>query len=147
MESEEESVAVERIRIRVDVDVQRARRAARRLATDLGLDRNGAEMVVLAVSELGTNLIRYARGGEITLSTMQDERGARVLVESRDDGPGIADVDQAMANGSSTGGGLGGGLGAVRRLMDEFAIVSDASGTRVRACKWVRKSERGCGHT
>ena len=64
--------------------------------------------------------------------------GARgIRITSRDHGPGISDVEAAMRDGFTTGGGLGSGLPAARRLMDEFELVTGADGTTITACKWV----------
>ncbi len=119
------------------VDVERARREARTLATTLRFSVADAEHVVLAVSELATNLVRYAQGGEIVLSSVDGPRGIGIQVESRDLGPGIANVGQALEDGFSTGGGLGSGLPATQRSMDEFAIATDSNGTRIVARKWA----------
>ena len=121
------------------VDAGTARRAARQMAVRQGLGVEDAEAVTLAASELATNLAKYARGGELTITPLWDEGSGRrgVRLESRDRGPGIVDTDRAMRDGYSTGGGLGGGLGGVRRLMDEFTIVSEAGGTYVVAVKWA----------
>jgi len=96
-----------------------------------------AEELALAVTELGTNLLRYARDGELVLSVVQGPSGEGVRVESHDAGPGIRDLELAMQDGFSTGGGLGSGLPGVRRLMDEFELSSTASGTEVVATKWA----------
>jgi len=62
-------------------------------------------------------------------------RGIRL--EFADEGPGIADLDRAMQDGFSTGGGLGLGLGGARRLAEEFHIDSSpGQGTRVRIARW-----------
>ena len=119
-------------------DVERARRAARALAMRQGFAAADAERFVLAVSELATNLVRYARQGELVLSAVQGARGAGVEVLSRDSGPGIAELARAQEDGYTTGGGLGGGLPGVRRLMDEFEISSAPSGTRILARLWLR---------
>jgi serine/threonine-protein kinase RsbT len=61
------------------------------------------------------------------------------VVVARDDGPGIADVEQAMRDGFSTGKSLGLGLPGAKRLMDEFEIVSTVGhGTTVTMRKWKR---------
>ena len=127
-----------RVPVRATRDVERARREARTLATGQGFTAADTERVVLAVSELATNLARYARQGEVLLSVIAGPRGAGVEVESRDTGPGIADLSQALEDGYTTGGELGGGLSGVRRLMDDFEITSAPSGTRVLARKWLR---------
>jgi serine/threonine-protein kinase RsbT len=64
--------------------------------------------------------------------------GIRVI--ARDRGPGIADVDRAVRLGYSTSGEPGLGLRGVRRIMDEFDIVSEpGNGTTVTVVKWMRR--------
>src|SRR3954469_9242530 len=125
-----------RLTVSSRVDAERACRSARALARELGFTAADAECLSLAVSELAPNLVRHADGGELRLAIVEGARGRGVEVESRDAGPGIADVDLALEDGYSTTGGLGSGLPAARRLMDEFAIASDDRGTRVVARKW-----------
>ena len=121
-------------------DARRARRAAARLAEDVGLRRFAVEGAALATMELATNLVRYAEKGRIKLSLVESGGGLGLQVEARDSGPGILDVDRALQDGFSSGGGLGGGLPAVRRLMDEFEITSSTAGTTVVARKWATPS-------
>jgi serine/threonine-protein kinase RsbT len=118
-------------------DVEEARRFARAIALGMGFPHADAESVVLAVSELGMNLLRYAEDGSIAVRRLHVDGRVGVEVESIDAGPGIPDIEQAMADGYSTGGGLGLGLSGVRRLMDEFSIESCTSGTRIQAYKWL----------
>ena len=124
-------------------DVPRARRAARALAAAQGFGAADAESVSLAATELATNLVRYARGGSLTLTPVAGPAGAGVQIESRDAGPGIADLASALQDGFSTGGGLGSGLPGLRRLMDEFAVESGAAGTTIVARKWPGPVHRG----
>jgi serine/threonine-protein kinase RsbT len=54
-----------------------------------------------------------------------------------DEGPGIADVSQAMRDGYTTGSGLGLGLGGAKRLSGDFNIESTpGKGTRVAITRW-----------
>ena len=77
------------------------------------------------------------RFGDILLDTVNGAARLGMQVVARDEGPGIADVQQALRDGFSTSGGLGLGLPGVRRLVDEFQIVSDGtSGTTVTIRKW-----------
>src|SRR5262245_56247874 len=124
------------IRVCTRADAERAHRAARTLASAVGLNVAEAEAVILATMELASNLVRYGTGGEMNFVAVDGPRGAGVQVESRDTGPGIDDVARALTDGFSTSGGLGGGLPAVRRLMDEFEIASDSHGTHVLVRKW-----------
>lgn len=119
--------------VTTQTDVERARREVRALARSLGFAAPVAESVTLAVVELATNLVRYAQRGELLVTPVENG----LQIESTDFGPGIADVDRAMEDGFSTGGGLGAGLGAVRRLMDEITIVTGPEGTRIVARKWL----------
>jgi serine/threonine-protein kinase RsbT len=126
------------LRIAAQIDVERARRAARLMATQLAFTREDIELVSLAVSELATNLVRYAVDGQIDLLGVEGTRGPGIQIESHDRGPGIQDVAAALRDGFSTGGGLGGGLPGVQRMMDEFELTSDLSGTTVICRKWLR---------
>lgn len=119
-------------------DVEEARRRTRAAALGIGFTPPDAEAVVLAASELATNLARYAQGGRISVERTVSESGVGVRLESLDDGPGIDDIARAMTDGFSTGDGLGVGLASVRRLMDEFEIASSPAGTRITARKWQR---------
>src|SRR5213594_3182348 len=94
-------------------------------------------LIATAISELSRNIVLYAKRGEIVVAAVENGSRRGVVVVARDDGPGISDVRRATAGGYSTSGGLGLGLAGVRRLMDEFDIVSDAGiGTTVTAKKW-----------
>ncbi len=121
-----------------EADVERIRREARVLATQVGFDRHDAEAILLAVSELATNLVRHTPGGELVVSVVSEANGVGILIQSSDPGPGIVDVELALRDGFSTSGGLGGGLPGVRRLMDDFTIVTSPSGTSIEARKWLR---------
>jgi serine/threonine-protein kinase RsbT len=124
------------VRVADRLGVDDARRAARVLAVTVGFSPPDVETVALAAGELAMNLHRYARDGEIVVEPI-DEPGRRgVRITSRDSGPGIADVDAALRDGFSTGGGYGDGLPGIRRLMDEFSLETGDHGTTVTASKW-----------
>ncbi len=132
-------VLVEPVRIRIveDRDVIQAVLAARRFASANGLDANVANQVATAVSELARNIIKYAGRGEILIAGVEKGSRSGVEVVSRDRGPGIADIEQAMSDHFSSGGTLGLGLPGVKRMMDEFAIESTPGhGTTVTVTKW-----------
>jgi anti-sigma regulatory factor (Ser/Thr protein kinase) len=131
------------IEISQAVDISRARQAARALAIRVGFDEKAREEVAIAVSELAANLLKHARQGRLTLTLLQEAARAGIQIESMDVGPGIADVERAMADGFSTAGSLGCGLGAVNRMMDEFEIAApcpEGGGTRILCRRWVRAS-------
>jgi serine/threonine-protein kinase RsbT len=123
-------------------DVERTRRAAREIATRLGFDRQDAEAIAIAATELATNLVRHAQHGTIVIAEVTGRDAAGILIASQDSGPGIADVALALQDGYSTRSSLGSGLPAVRRLMDELTIDSSPGGTTIEARKWTGKKHR-----
>ncbi len=123
--------------VRSDEDVVRLRQCVREQMVGLGFSLVDQTKIVTAASELARNTLRYGGGGESRLQRI--EQGARrgLAVSFHDDGPGIADMKQALTDGFTTGGGLGLGLGGARRLADEFAIDSAPyRGTTVKIVKW-----------
>ncbi len=124
------------IPIRSDADIVAARQAARELASRLGFSRTDLTLIATAVSEIARNIVRFADSGEVIIDLVdRPRRGVHVV--ARDTGPGIADVAQALTDGYSTYSGLGLGLPGARRLMDEFAVVSEVGrGTTVTMTKW-----------
>ena len=125
-----------RIPIRADSDIVAARQAARELAARAGFTRTALTVIATAVSEVARNIVRFAGSGEIVVSLLEQPRQG-VQVVARDTGPGIPDIERALTDGYSTYAGLGLGLPGARRLMDEFAIVSEIGrGTTVTMTKW-----------
>lgn len=120
-----------------DEDVVRARQAARQWAIELGFSLVDQTKIVTAASELARNTVLHGGGGGMRLE-MVDEGSRRGLrLTFTDQGPGIADLEQALKDGFSTGGGLGLGLSGSRRLMSEFAISSQPGrGTTVATVRW-----------
>jgi serine/threonine-protein kinase RsbT len=127
-----------RLAVRTQIDVARAALHAGRCCTALGFDPARSQMVATAVSELAGNVIKFANRGEVVVRgvTSRGRKGVEVVVS--DNGPGIADVEQAVRDHFSTSGTLGLGLPGVRRMMDEFSIESaPGRGTTVVVCKWL----------
>lgn len=125
--------------------VSEACQLAQAMARALGFGEAASAEVVLAVSELGTNLLRLAKGGTLTLSPLVDGGRIGMQVISQDRGPGIADVEPALTDGFSTASGLGDGLGPVNRLMDELGIMSEpgtSGGTRIVCKRWLHADIR-----
>jgi serine/threonine-protein kinase RsbT len=129
----------ERIAIESDADVVLARQRARALA--VGLEMGGTDQTLLAtaISEIARNITAYAERGEVLLDVIHDGSRKGIRVVAVDDGPGIDDLEKALTDGYTTGGGLGLGLPGARRLVDEFAIqTAPGEGTRVTLVKWTR---------
>ena len=133
LELAEETLVV----IESDADIVAARMRGRALASQMGFPPTLATLVATAISELARNILLYARRGEVVLTPVENGVKRGLVVEARDQGPGIRDVEEAMRDGYSTSGRLGLGLPGVRRLMDEFEIRSQpGEGTIVTVKKW-----------
>lgn len=124
--------------IRSETDLLGARQTARATAKTLGFSETELVLIATAISEIARNALQYGKGGELEIATvaLNGRRGIRIC--TRDRGPGIPNLEAAMRDGFSTGGGLGLGLPGARRLMDEFHIESSpGQGTTVIMTKWT----------
>ncbi|MEV1328399.1 ATP-binding protein [Micromonospora costi] len=125
--------------IRSDEDVVRVRQLVRTVAVAAKLSLVDQTKLVTAASELARNTLVYGGGGTVEVTTVDNGRRRGVRIVFADSGPGIADLDLALTDGYTTGGGLGLGLSGARRLVDEFEIDTGAGrGTRVTVTKWAR---------
>lgn len=114
--------------IRDQSHVADARRRAAALVWDM--DATTAGVLSLVITELSTNLLKHAQGGELLVRGLPN--GIEIL--ALDQGPGIVDIERSLADGYSTAGSSGTGLGAVRRLSATFDIQSTVGvGTAVLA--------------
>ncbi len=130
-----------KIRIATEGDIVTARQTVRKIAIDTGLTGSNVALVATAVSELARNIVEYARSGciEVQLMERAGRRGIKIIAS--DEGPGIVDLELAMQDGYSTGGGLGLGLPGTKRMMDEFELESTSGvGTTVTVVKWVDRA-------
>jgi serine/threonine-protein kinase RsbT len=126
-----------RIPVNSATDVVRARDTGRAIATTLGFSASDVTLIATAVAELARNIVLYAGQGDIILRRIEQGPTPGISVVAVDDGPGIADVARAMREGFSTSGRLGLGLIGVKRIMDEFEVVSEVgAGTCVTIKKW-----------
>ncbi len=119
-------------------DIVRVRQKVRIRAVEIGLSLVDQTKLITAASELARNALDYGKGGHADIETIAElKRGVRIVF--RDEGPGIADIQQAMTDGFTSGSGLGHGLGGAKRLVDEFDIQSrPGKGTTVTIARWKR---------
>ena len=124
------------LEIRTSEDVVRVRQKVRTYAVQAGLSLVDQTKIVTAASELARNALDYGGGGGVVLELIEGlRRGVRLVFT--DQGPGIKDIDAALRDGYSTGGGLGLGLGGAKRLSNEFKIDSaPGQGTRITIARW-----------
>ena len=129
-------ISTETIPVQSEPDVVAVRRRVRDASARLGFSLVDQTKVVTAASELARNTIIYGGGGTMQLDLLNGPRnGLRLTFE--DKGPGIPNVELALRDGFTTGGGLGLGLGGAKRLVSDFEISSRlGEGTRVTITRW-----------
>lgn len=123
--------------IHSSTDVVLVRQAVRQVAVELGFSLVDQTKIVTAASELARNTLEYGGGGTVKLEALNEgiRRGLRLTFA--DQGPGIPDIELALKDGFTTGGGLGMGLSGTKRLVNEFNIVSRVGeGTCITITKW-----------
>jgi serine/threonine-protein kinase RsbT len=132
-----EVLSSDTLNLGIEEDMVRVRQAARAVATEAGLSLVDQTKLVTAASELARNTIRYGGGGVVTLQKLKSGMSVGVRLTFEDQGPGIPDIEQALKDGYTTGGGLGLGLSGAKRLSNEFEIDSKVGkGTRVTIIRW-----------
>ncbi|QEL20225.1 anti-sigma regulatory factor [Limnoglobus roseus] len=123
--------------IRSDADVVAVRQIVRVWSIEAKFGLVDQTKIITAASELARNTLEYGGGGHMFIELVEEgvRKGVRLTFE--DQGPGIADVEQALRDGYTSGKGMGLGLGGSKRLTNEFAIHSVVGvGTRVTVTKW-----------
>jgi serine/threonine-protein kinase RsbT len=128
------SVALEK-----EHDVAVARNEVRAFAAALGFGLVDQTRLATVASELARNIVKYGSGGRMIAQSTGEpygRGGLRLIFE--DKGAGIANLEQAMRDGFSTGNGLGKGLPGSKRLVHEFKIESEVGrGTTVTVVRWL----------
>jgi serine/threonine-protein kinase RsbT len=119
-------------------DIVRVRQATRAWAVELRFSLVDQTKIVTAASELARNMLVYGAGGTVELEHLVEAARRGLRLTFVDQGPGIADVPEALKDGFTTGTGLGLGLGGAKRLSSEFEIHSQPGvGTTVRITRWT----------
>ena len=126
------------IALKNDHDIAVARTQVRLIAAALGFRVIDQTRLATVASELARNIVKYGGGGRVIAQPTEDANGRQALrLIFEDTGPGIANIEEAMRDGFSTGRGLGKGLPGSKRLVDEFKIESEpGQGTRVTVLRW-----------
>lgn len=126
-----------RVELASDHQIVLARKAGRDMAQRLGFSTTDQVLIATAISELARNIVLHAGRGAIEISAVNSRPG--IAIVATDTGPGIPDVELALQDGYSTGGGLGLGLPGARRISDEFLIETRVGhGTSIFFRKFVQ---------
>jgi serine/threonine-protein kinase RsbT len=117
------------VEVREEMDIGRVRAEARRICSGCGTSSFVMQRVATIVSELARNMVLYAGGGSLEISVAPDSM--RIIVTSKDAGPGIRNLDEVMSGEYKSKTGMGRGLLGTKRLADEFEIDTGPTGTTV----------------
>ena len=132
------------VKISSEWDIVAARQLGRKISKELGFGTVDQTRITTAISELARNIYLYAGNGEIHFEPVTSFSKSGLKVIAVDHGPGIQDIRKALEDGFSTSGGLGAGLPGVKRLMDEFDLISSlGEGTTIQVVKWLRDRRFG----
>ena len=125
------------LQLRTEHDIVQARQAVRKMTLELGFSLVDQTKMVTAASELARNTVIYGGGGVLQWEMLLDGAKKGLRLSFKDEGPGIADLAQAMTDGWTSGSGLGLGLSGAKRLVNEFDVDSQpGKGTRVTITRW-----------
>jgi len=118
-------------------DIVTVRQHVRIWAQQLGMGLVDQTKIVTAASELARNTLDYGGGGSALLEHVEEGAKTGLRLTFEDQGPGIADIQLALKDGYTSGGGMGMGLSGSKRLSNEFEIESTpGKGTRVTITRW-----------
>jgi len=113
------------------------RQAVRAKAEEMRFSLVDQTRIITAASELARNTLQHGGGGSVAIEIVENGTRRGLRLTFKDQGPGIPDLELAMKDGYTTGGGLGLGLSGSKRLVNEFKILSKVGeGTEVSITKW-----------
>src|SRR5712692_9192281 len=127
----------EEVALRTESDIVAVRKSVREAATRLGFGITDVTRIITAASELARNVFLYAGSGVVRCRLLNGSGRVGIEVIVEDHGPRLAEIDQAMQPGYTTGSGLGLGLTGAKPLMDEMEIeYEEGKGTKITVTKW-----------
>lgn len=126
------------VEIITEWDIVAARQLGRNEAKQVGFGTVDQARITTAISELARNIYLYAGKGKIEIERITEAGLYGIKIIASDEGPGIPDLRKVMEDGFTTSGGLGAGMPGVKRLMDEFKVISEpGEGTTIITTKWL----------
>ena len=140
--------------VREALDVYALREAVGKLATELGFQRRERAELLIVVSELCTNIVKYGVRGSLEVEPHMDAvYGVGIAMVAHDIGPAFKNFNMAQQDGYDDHGpidpgllmkrgGLGIGLGAVRRLTDSLSVDYSTDGKSIRVVRYLRRPPR-----
>lgn len=127
----------ETLPLRSETDVVAARTRVRHWSQQAKFSLLEQTKFVTAASEVARNTLIHGGGGEVHIELVDGTGRTGVRLVFEDHGPGIADLQQALTDGYTSGRGMGMGLPGAKRLVNEFDVQSKpGEGTRVSLVRW-----------
>jgi serine/threonine-protein kinase RsbT len=123
--------------VRSEQDIVASRQKVRAICQQLKFSLVDQTKMITAASELSRNTLVHGGGGEMRWEVVDQgiKRGLRLTFQ--DQGPGIPDMNLALTDGWTSGGGMGLGLPGSKRLVHEFDVQSTpGQGTTVSITRW-----------
>jgi serine/threonine-protein kinase RsbT len=128
------------IQIDKEAEIVVVRQRVRELAKQYGFDQFAVAALTTAASELSRNIWVHAQTGTARITVVRSGNRVGLELEFVDHGPGIADLNRALAGGFSTAESLGLGLSGTKRLVDEFSVDTEPGrGTKIVIHKWKKE--------
>lgn len=127
------------LQITENSQVAEARRRISSHAADLGFSETKLGALAIVITEMATNLVKHAEGGELVVRAVASSGDvAGIELIALDKGPGMRDVAECLRDGYSTSGSPGTGMGAITRMSDDYDLYSlPGRGTAVMARLWA----------
>lgn len=125
------------------INAGRASSLIKKYLHQIGIDMKLIRRIAIASFEAEMNIVIHSLGGKLYLEI----DGNEIRLTSKDQGPGIADIKQAMTPGFSTanekaremGFGAGMGLPNMEKNADLFSIESSSQGTIVKMAYFIKQ--------
>lgn len=141
-------------KVEEQLDVYPPREALSQIAAELGFTKRERAELLIVLSELCSNIVKYGIRGSVELAPHVDSTyGVGISIVAHDIGPAFRDFSLAQLDGYDdrgpidpgglmTRGGLGIGLGAVRRLSDSLSVDYSERGKAIRVVRYLRRPPR-----
>lgn len=135
----------QRIEVRDASAVALARRTVNAVAAEADLSEEEGGRAALVATELATNLVKHAGGGELIIADFRNGDLHGVDLLALDNGPGMADPARCLMDGYSTAGSPGTGLGAIQRQSQVFDLYTEPGKGVVMFARVLAESRRSVG--
>ncbi|WP_435520840.1 anti-sigma regulatory factor [Caenimonas aquaedulcis] len=123
--------------LRSEENIVAARQMVRVLTQHIKFSIVDQTKMITAASELARNTLVHGGGGDMRWELLENGMKLGLRLYFEDQGKGISDLNLALKDGWTSGGGMGLGLPGSKRLVNEFDIrTAPGEGTCVTIARW-----------